>query len=378
MEAALSGGPWMFGKSSLSVRKWSPNMELNDSFFETASAWVRLPGLSLEYWVEDVFLGITNSFGELVAIDPITSSCKRLVIYVNISQNMDLPSTIDISSKLGLWEQSIEFESLPFVCFSCKKAGHWAKACPSNPKKPVITNIHKQVWKEKNNNKEGNKLEGKSISYVNISEPSEGDRIDLPKNPPMKENKNNEIREFEIKTVNTFEALQTQEKENEINEETLEDGEIENITNSNHEVFQDSISKKDEQCLDEFEEHEIKLGRSNKFGSPQVNLNALFQNIGVDTPTSSQKRGELWSNMQDETRVEQEENITGNGKKIKTKKVGGLNGVKTRTRSKADFGASRSPLGRKTMKWHRDQESKQNIADGRQRAIKESCPQASK
>lgn len=75
----------------------------------------------------------------------------------------------------------------------------------------------------------------------------------------MKENKKNEIREFEIKIVNTFEALQTQEKENEISEEILEDGEIENITDSHHEVFQDSISKKDEQCLDEFEEHEIKL-----------------------------------------------------------------------------------------------------------------------
>lgn len=91
--------------------------------------------------------------------------------------------------------------------------------------------------------------------------------------------------------------------------------------------------------------------------------------------TSSQKREKLWSNIQDESRVEQqEENTIGNGKKIKTKKARGPNGVKTRTRSKADFGASRSPLGCKTMKWHRDQKSKQNIADGRQRTIKESCP----
>lgn len=83
--------------------------------------------------------------------------------------------------------------------------------------------------------------------------------------------------------------------------------------------------------------------------------------------------------MQDESRAKkQQENTIGNGKKVNTKKVGGPNGVKTRTRSKAGFGASRSPLGRKTMKWHRDQESKQNIVDGRQRTIKESCPQASK
>lgn len=70
LEMILSGGPWMFGKSSLSLRKWSPNMELNDFFFESAPVWMRLPGLPLEFWLEDVFLGIANSFGELVAIDP--------------------------------------------------------------------------------------------------------------------------------------------------------------------------------------------------------------------------------------------------------------------------------------------------------------------
>lgn len=59
------------------------------------------------------------------------------------------------------------------------------------------------------------------------------------------------------------------------------------------------------------------------------------------------------------------------GKK-KNKKIGCTNGVKTRTRSKADIGLSKSPQGRKTMQWHRDRESKQNIAGGRQRTIQES------
>ncbi|XP_057853351.1 uncharacterized protein LOC131063516 [Cryptomeria japonica] len=49
LEMILSGGPWMFGKSLLSLRKWSPNIELNDSFFESALVWVRLPSLPLEF-----------------------------------------------------------------------------------------------------------------------------------------------------------------------------------------------------------------------------------------------------------------------------------------------------------------------------------------
>ena len=74
----LCGGPWMFGKSSLTIKKWEPNMDLSDAFFLTTPKWVRLLGLPLEYWHEDVFKGIVGSFGELIAVDQATTSKSKM------------------------------------------------------------------------------------------------------------------------------------------------------------------------------------------------------------------------------------------------------------------------------------------------------------
>ncbi|XP_059066267.1 uncharacterized protein LOC131857598 [Cryptomeria japonica] len=120
----LCGGPWIMGKSSLTLKKWSPNMDLSDSFFETIPISVKLPGLPLEYWHEDTFKGITGVFGELLSIDPMMVARKTMVyarICVGVSRSKDIPLSVELVSKLGMLVQTIEFESLPFVCFLCKK-----------------------------------------------------------------------------------------------------------------------------------------------------------------------------------------------------------------------------------------------------------------
>ena len=55
-------------------------MVLLDSFFLTTPIWARLPGLPLEFWHEDIFEGIANSFGELVALDNATTTRSKLHI----------------------------------------------------------------------------------------------------------------------------------------------------------------------------------------------------------------------------------------------------------------------------------------------------------
>ena len=50
MNMVLCGGPWSFGKCSLTIKKWEPNMDLSYSFFLTTPIWARLPSLPLEFW----------------------------------------------------------------------------------------------------------------------------------------------------------------------------------------------------------------------------------------------------------------------------------------------------------------------------------------
>lgn len=125
--------PLLIRKSTLALQKCSPKMDLNESFFVQALVWVRLLSLPLEFWVKDVCKGISSSFVELLSLDPITMARRRLTfarICVGVMQGMDMPLSIEINSRLGKWVQPMEYESVPFAYFHCKKLGHTTKKCP--------------------------------------------------------------------------------------------------------------------------------------------------------------------------------------------------------------------------------------------------------
>ena len=82
------------GKSTLILQKWTSNLDLNNDFLTQAPVWIRFPELPLEYWHEDVLVGIANSFGELLSIDLVTGAKKRLTyarICVGVVKGQDMP-----------------------------------------------------------------------------------------------------------------------------------------------------------------------------------------------------------------------------------------------------------------------------------------------
>lgn len=124
LNMVLCSEPWLFGNSTLTIKKWEPNMDLSDAFFLTTLIWVRLPGLPLEFWHEDIFKGIASSFGELVAVDNVTASKSKLQcarLYVKVAHLKNLPEKVELISKLGKRMQEIIFEDLPNTFFVYKK-----------------------------------------------------------------------------------------------------------------------------------------------------------------------------------------------------------------------------------------------------------------
>ena len=120
-----------------------------DDFAIQDLVWFHLPSLPLEFWVEDVFKGISHTFGELLSLDPVTFSRNRMSyarFCVGVTQGVDMPESISLTSKLGIWDQHIEYESFPFFYFQCKKARHWAKKCLSLKEKAKKS---KKVWQRK-------------------------------------------------------------------------------------------------------------------------------------------------------------------------------------------------------------------------------------
>ena len=99
-------------------------MDLFDAFFLIGPIWIRLPSLPLEFSHEDIFKGIADFFGELVAFDNVTASkskphCAR--IYVKVVHLKNLPQKVEMISKLGKRMQEIIFEDLLNTCFVYKK-----------------------------------------------------------------------------------------------------------------------------------------------------------------------------------------------------------------------------------------------------------------
>ena len=97
--------PWVMGRHTLLLQKWTPNLYSLDDTAIQAHVWVRLHGLPLELWVEDVFKGIANTFGELLFLDPMTVSKRRLNFArfcIGVSRGVDLPESISLKSKFGI------------------------------------------------------------------------------------------------------------------------------------------------------------------------------------------------------------------------------------------------------------------------------------
>ncbi|XP_057841724.1 uncharacterized protein LOC131051294 [Cryptomeria japonica] len=189
----LCGGPWVIGETLLPLKRWSPNLDLNDGILGFAPVWVRLSDFPLEFWHEDVFKGLASSFGELLSIDSMMAARKRMVyvrICVCVNQNTDLSSSVDIISRLGKWTQPTEFETMPSVCFKYKITGHWAKKYPLQINKIVgprkansgyNNGLHKQTWREKMSTVAQN--EDGSIEMVknigNLKEPTSSSLVQL-------------------------------------------------------------------------------------------------------------------------------------------------------------------------------------------------------
>lgn len=88
----------------MALKKWEPNFNLKEWECNEAPIWVRLSGLPMDFWGEEIFVGIATCFDELLLVDSMISAKRHLMyarICVNVKQSTSLPNEIDLFSKLG-------------------------------------------------------------------------------------------------------------------------------------------------------------------------------------------------------------------------------------------------------------------------------------
>ncbi|GAU10068.1 hypothetical protein TSUD_423760, partial [Trifolium subterraneum] len=102
----------------------------------SAQVWVRLYGLSQEYWRPNILFAIAGSIGTPICIDAITA--KHMIErtfgqFARVLVNMDLSQTLRykvlVERKGFAFFVELEYENLPQFCSHCKVIGHHVGFC---------------------------------------------------------------------------------------------------------------------------------------------------------------------------------------------------------------------------------------------------------
>lgn len=116
----------------LRISRWVPNFNPYTQKLTNSQVWIRIFGLSLEYWRPSLLFDISKGVGMPLRIDDKTLK-KELGIYarilVDIDFARDLPEKILVQHNDNEFFVNVEYECLPMFCKHCGGIGHCASEC---------------------------------------------------------------------------------------------------------------------------------------------------------------------------------------------------------------------------------------------------------
>ncbi|XVF06930.1 hypothetical protein REPUB_Repub06bG0093500 [Reevesia pubescens] len=130
----LTNDPWLIADHYLTIRRWTPGFRSEEATIDSVAAWIRFPGMPLEYYDNTILRRLGDEIGRSVRIDRTTSNMSRgkfARMCVELDLNKPLVSKIFIG---GRW-QKIEYEGLKMLCFHCGRFGHSDLDCQIRMKK---------------------------------------------------------------------------------------------------------------------------------------------------------------------------------------------------------------------------------------------------
>jgi hypothetical protein len=129
----FENGPYFFNSAGLFLRFWTERFSPDKEDFTMAPVWIRLYSLPQEFWLEEILMGIGNTLGQYVKASEATKQRKytsyaRICVYMNISKA--LPGTVTLEYQDEDWQQTLDYEHIPFRCRRCHEHGHLYRDCP--------------------------------------------------------------------------------------------------------------------------------------------------------------------------------------------------------------------------------------------------------
>jgi hypothetical protein len=129
----FENGPYFFNSAGLFLRFWTERFSPDKEDFTMAPVWIRLYSLPQEFWLEEILMGIGNTLGHYVKASEATrqrkyTSYARICVYMNISKA--LPGSVTLEYQDEDWQQTLDYEHIPFRCRRCHEHGHLYRDCP--------------------------------------------------------------------------------------------------------------------------------------------------------------------------------------------------------------------------------------------------------
>ncbi|XP_015958583.1 uncharacterized protein LOC107482567 [Arachis duranensis] len=154
LDFALMEGPWKILDHYLTIRLWKPDFNPTETIIDSTAAWIRLPGLAIEYYNKAVLEKIGNIVGRTLKVDTNTADVARgkfARVCVEVDLTKPLVSQFQINGKNHL----VEYEGLHQVCFLCGRFGHDKSSCTEKQRMNNATQKNQEEAQQANSDVEG-------------------------------------------------------------------------------------------------------------------------------------------------------------------------------------------------------------------------------
>jgi hypothetical protein len=131
-----SNTSWNLNPGVLKLFAWTRDFSPRSQNNTSAQVWIRIHGLSQEYWRPKILFAIANSVGTPICTD--SASTKPLVDrtfghFARVLVDMDLTQQMHyrvlVERKDFAFFVEIEYENIPSYCSHCLKIGHYVDDC---------------------------------------------------------------------------------------------------------------------------------------------------------------------------------------------------------------------------------------------------------
>ncbi|GAU13228.1 hypothetical protein TSUD_245980 [Trifolium subterraneum] len=136
LRSVRSISSWNLAPGVLKLFAWTSNFNPSMQQLSSAQVWIRIFGLSQEYWRPKILFAIASSVGTPICMDSFTNKpmlersfghYARVLVDVNLAQ--ELRFGVSVERKGFAFFVDIEYENLPDYCTFCNCVGHHFENC---------------------------------------------------------------------------------------------------------------------------------------------------------------------------------------------------------------------------------------------------------